>query len=150
MCDSGRSLMDEKQSPAAFNWMPLRILSGVLAAIPLVVAFLLIRTNIDEPFNLMGAAFLMFPITVALGGFWFACCGHRAVHRSRMKWALIGGAALGLIGFIAGFVGPITFAPEANQGPLLGIFITGPLGLFAGTWLGAGYGFFRGRQSRID
>ncbi|ESY71163.1 hypothetical protein X742_01675 [Mesorhizobium sp. LNHC232B00] len=32
----------------------------------------------------------------------------------------------------AGFVGPIIFTPDANQGPLLGIFITGPLGLVVG------------------
>ena len=35
---------------------------------------------------------------------------------------------LGSIGFVGGFFGPIVFMPEANQGPLLGIFITGPLG----------------------
>jgi hypothetical protein len=33
---------------------------------------------------------------------------------------------LGGIGFVTGFVGPILFNPEANQGPLLGIFILGP------------------------
>lgn len=35
---------------------------------------------------------------------------------------------IGAIGFCAGFFGPI----EANQGPLLGIFITGPLGFLLG------------------
>jgi hypothetical protein len=42
-----------------------------------------------------------------------------------LKWA----AALGMIGFIGGYVGPVILAPEANQGLLLGIFITGPLGM---------------------
>jgi hypothetical protein len=41
-----------------------------------------------------------------------------------LRWVLIVGA----VGFAAGFLGPITFNPEANQGPLLGIFITGPAG----------------------
>jgi hypothetical protein len=49
---------------------------------------------------------------------------------------------LGGIGFIAGFFGPIYFTPEANQGPLLGIFITGPLGFV----LGLGWGVFRETQ----
>lgn len=44
------------------------------------------------------------------------------------KWILV----VGGFGFLTGFLGPIIFAPEANQGPLLGIFITGPLGVFAG------------------
>lgn len=54
-----------------------------------------------------------------------------------LKWALIGAVAIGGIGFIGGFFGPIVLAPEANQGPLLGIFITGPLGFVLGALLGA-------------
>jgi hypothetical protein len=34
--------------------------------------------------------------------------------------------------FLVGFVGPMIFAPGANQGPLLGIIYTGPIGLVAG------------------
>jgi hypothetical protein len=45
-----------------------------------------------------------------------------------IKWCLI----LGVFGFLAGYVGPIILVPEANQGPLLGIFITGPGGALAG------------------
>ena len=36
------------------------------------------------------------------------------------------------IAFLIGFVGPLIVAPHANQGPLLGIFITGPAGLLLG------------------
>jgi len=59
----------------------------------------------------------------------------------------LGGAlVVGGIGFVGGFFGPMIFAPEANQGPLLGLFITGPLGFV----LGAGGGFVYGlvRRSR--
>ena len=42
------------------------------------------------------------------------------------------GLTLGAIGFAAGFFGPLIVAPEANQGPLLGIFITGPGALALG------------------
>jgi len=34
--------------------------------------------------------------------------------------------------FLVGFVGPMIFAPGANQGPLLGILYTGPAGLVIG------------------
>jgi hypothetical protein len=37
-----------------------------------------------------------------------------------------------LIGFLIGFLGPIFLSPGANQGPLLGIFITGPAGAILG------------------
>jgi hypothetical protein len=43
-------------------------------------------------------------------------------------WVLI----LGATGFAAGFFGPIIFAPDANQGPLVGIFISGPGGAILG------------------
>ncbi|MEX0922275.1 MAG: hypothetical protein WDZ84_05830 [Rhodovibrionaceae bacterium] len=43
---------------------------------------------------------------------------------------------LGLIGFVLGFFGPMLLAQDANQGPLLGIFITGPGGLLLGLVVG--------------
>ena len=45
-----------------------------------------------------------------------------------LHWLLF----LGGGGFLAGFLGPIIFVPEANQGPLVGIFISGPLGAAIG------------------
>jgi hypothetical protein len=51
--------------------------------------------------------------------------------RVLMTAVVVGGVA-----FAAGFFGPIIFTPEANQGPLLGIFITGPLGFVFGMGIG--------------
>jgi len=45
---------------------------------------------------------------------------------------LLGAVVVGGVSFVAGFFGPMIFAPGANQGPLLGLFITGPLGAVAG------------------
>jgi len=50
-------------------------------------------------------------------------------------WAFITGG----VGFFAGFFGPIIFTPEANQGPLVGIIFTGPLGLLLGAIIGLIY-----------
>jgi hypothetical protein len=44
---------------------------------------------------------------------------------------------VGVISFLAGFVGPLIFYPNSPQGPLLGIFFTGPLGALAGAVAGA-------------
>jgi hypothetical protein len=60
--------------------------------------------------------------------------------------AVAGAAIVGGIAFCAGFFGPIIFAPGANQGPLLGIFITGPLGVVAGAVGGGLYGLGQTRQ----
>lgn len=55
-----------------------------------------------------------------------------------MRWppADLWSVTLGVMGFCAGFYGPIALAPGANQGPLLGIFVTGPAGLIGGMILG--------------
>jgi hypothetical protein len=54
--------------------------------------------------------------------------------------ALLGGVILGAIGLAGGFFGPLLLTPQANQGPLLGLFITGPLGFVIGFFLGGFYG----------
>ncbi|HWQ38375.1 MAG TPA: hypothetical protein VNM24_07145 [Burkholderiales bacterium] len=48
-----------------------------------------------------------------------------------LKWITV----LGLAGFLAGFVGPMLLAPDANLGPAVGIFITGPAGVALGALL---------------
>jgi uncharacterized membrane protein YeaQ/YmgE (transglycosylase-associated protein family) len=60
-----------------------------------------------------------------------------------LKSGCLGAAGLGIIGFTFGFFGPMIFTPDANQGPLLGIFITGPLGAVAGGLIGAAVGWYR-------
>src|SRR5262245_34767723 len=52
----------------------------------------------------------------------------RGILQTTFYWAVVAGA----VGFCGGFFGPLIFTPEANQGPLLGIFITGPLGFVGG------------------
>lgn len=47
--------------------------------------------------------------------------------------------AIGAIGFIIGFIGPLIVTPEANLGPLLGFFATGPLSFVFGLIIGGLY-----------
>ena len=50
---------------------------------------------------------------------------------------LVGAVVLGGIGFVVGFFGPMYADPGAAQGPMLGIFFTGPLGALIGGVCGA-------------
>lgn len=59
------------------------------------------------------------------------------VDAGAMAAAMGGALLLGSVSFAAGFFGPMLLAPGANQGPMLGIFITGPLGALAGAVGGA-------------
>lgn len=63
---------------------------------------------------------------------WYVWKKLGAAESGLISSIIIGALILGGIGFSAGFFGPIIFTPEANQGPLLGIFITGPLGFLSG------------------
>jgi hypothetical protein len=74
----------------------------------------------------------------------FTASGSRARTLARLGCAgalLVGGPA-----FLAGFLGPLLLTPESNQGPLLGIFVTGPLGLVLGAVAGVLWGL--GRRTR--
>ena len=61
---------------------------------------------------------------------------------------LLGALGTGGIGFSAGFFGPIFFMPDANQGPLLGLFITGPLGFVLGALGGGAHWLAWGRRAK--
>jgi hypothetical protein len=60
------------------------------------------------------------------------------------KWAAI----IGSISFAGGFIGPIVLS-RSNLGPLLGIFITGPVGVLAGGLWGAVYWAIRSAESEV-
>ena len=117
-----------------------RILAGIVALPLTVLALLVMRTQLRFGFDPMGAIFGSGGATVAVICCWFALRGHIAESRARMRFAVTGGLVLGGIGFAAGFILPILLTPSANQGPLLGIFVTGPLGFVLGTVAGWLYG----------
>jgi hypothetical protein len=60
-----------------------------------------------------------------------------------LRAVALGAVLTGTVGFVLGFFGPLVFTPEANQGPLLGLFITGPLGALLGAIGGAVYWVWR-------
>lgn len=63
----------------------------------------------------------------------------RSIASSIKRWMLV----LGAVGFLCGFVGPMILSPDANQGPLLGLLITGPGGALLGAALGLIVGLVR-------
>lgn len=60
---------------------------------------------------------------------------------------VLGAIVVGAIGFCGGFFGPMILTPEANQGPLLGLFITGPLGFLVGGIGGLVHWLAKGREA---
>lgn len=59
------------------------------------------------------------------------------MNKSKITFSCIKSALiLGVSGFVLGFIGPMILTPDANQGPMLGIFITGPAGFLLGGIIG--------------
>lgn len=100
----------------------------------LIVAYLVGRQI--NSFQLYGAAMSLFVAFVLWG-----CLYQFRFDNSDRRIALVYWCALivGGIAFLGGFIGPIIFTPEANQGPLFGIFFTGPIGAVFGGILGLAY-----------
>jgi hypothetical protein len=72
---------------------------------------------------------------------------HKAARA--LGYPLIAAAGVGVVGFLAGFFLPLLLSPEANQGPLLGIFITGPGGAALGLAVGVVATLLRLNRSRF-
>ncbi|MBI5550871.1 MAG: hypothetical protein HY911_05130 [Desulfobacterales bacterium] len=72
-----------------------------------------------------------------LGWFFWKTLGRDP--KNALSYMICGAILIGSIGFGAGFFGPMIFTPGANQGPLLGIFFTGPLGFIIGGIAGLVY-----------
>ncbi len=70
-----------------------------------------------------------------IGAGWFVWSRARSVAGTLISSVFYGAILLGAIGFSAGFFGPMFFS-TSNLGPLLGIFVTGPVGALAGALWG--------------
>jgi hypothetical protein len=97
----------------------------------------------------------------AAPGLWFLVCAALGLAVGRYVWlrtasleaglagsVMLGALTTGGVGFAAGFFGPMILTPDANQGPLLGLFITGPLGFVLGA-VGGGVYWLARRRSRL-
>ena len=65
-----------------------------------------------------------------------------------LKWTGLMAVVVGAIGFAAGFFGPMIFMPRSNQGPLIGIFVTGPAEVVVGAIVGCVVGVAKSSRSR--
>jgi hypothetical protein len=118
------------------SFLARRVLAGIVALPFAGYTLLAVYQQLRSGFDLLGAVFASGTGTVAILCGWFALRGHVAESRARIWLSVIGGVVLGSIGFTVGFLGPLILTPSANQGPLLGIFVTGPLGFEIGAAIG--------------
>ena len=108
------------------NRVFLSLLGAVLSFVSLEIVFsFALRDYVDQAHK----HYLSLFIALAIGIFFFIYS--KNISKSLSLFSFLGGFILGLTGLILGFIGPIIFS-AGNQGPLLGIFGTGPIGFLIG------------------
>jgi hypothetical protein len=89
---------------------------------------------------------IIISLICAVGVGWYVWKKLGSMQYGMTSNVVMGALVIGGTGFSAGFFGPIILIPNANQGPLLGIFITGPAGLIIGAILGFVIGKIRDKS----
>ncbi len=116
-----------------------RIFAGGAAALASIFPLFVVGSHVARGFEgldlLQTCMALPFAAAALVLGA-FALNGGDPETRRRTAGAILGAIGVGVVAFAAGFLGPIVLTPEANQGPLLGIFFTGPAGFALGAALG--------------
>jgi hypothetical protein len=132
------------------SWTALRVIAGLVALLLTAFVLLVLRHQILSGRDLLGLIIGTSVSTAAVMCWWFALQGQHADSRAKMTFSLMGGLIVGGIGFAGGFFGPMIFSPQSNQGPLLGIFFTGPIGFMVGIVLGTVVGFVKGSSGKTE
>ena len=123
----------------------MRLTVRVIAMLVVVPAtyFIIYWVAFSTPFSNSG----IFSLLCAAGVGWYAWKKLGSTPADLFSCTLLGAIVLGAIGFCAGFFGPIILASGGNQAPLLGIFITGPLGFILGAIGGFVYWLAKGSKT---
>lgn len=122
-----------------------RISAGIVAIALTTYCLMVLQTQLKEGFDTLGNIIIVGSATVAILCWWVALFYQREQSRRKMGLTFRGGVIIGGISFLAGFLGPIILTPQANQGPLVGIFITGPIGFVVGIIAGYIYSTLKTR-----
>jgi hypothetical protein len=127
------------------------VVRGVVAFVAAVAAMYFVSWTGGAFLYLLGIysspLTLMLGVVAAIAAARYVWRWTDSLHGGLARSIVLGALVTGGVGFCGGFFGPILLTPDANQGPLLGIFITGPLGFVLGGVGGAVRWRWRGRDT---
>jgi hypothetical protein len=123
-----------------------RILVGLVAVVCSVYALAVLRNEFSNGFDMLGLMLGLGVGTAAWLAWWFVLSAYRPEKWLLFKYTVVCALLCGGAAFATGFFGPMIFSPQSNQGPFLGIFVTGPLGLTVGAVLGWVFGLVKCRK----
>jgi hypothetical protein len=127
-----RTLLDK----TSMRWLLPDPVIGVLAGfgIGFMACLNLVFLGIVSP----GYVSVAFGLLGAIGGCVIGVLRQGPPGRGKAVgwWCATMTGIVGVVSFLIGFCGPLIFSPDSNQGPLLGILVTGPLGAIVGAFCG--------------
>jgi hypothetical protein len=135
------------------KWTAVRVLTGIVALPFTYLALTTLLGQVLGGVSLFGLIILLAASSASIIFWSLALRGHIENSRARAGRSLAGGVIVGGIALIAGFFGPVLFGGDNPQGPLVGIFLTGPLGFTVGSviaylWTGRMRLLKRGNKNR--
>lgn len=110
----------------------MQILKSIVSLLMFLIVLFFVSTILTITTSI--AAWLSIAVSIACAAFaaWFAW-KLASGEKTRTVVAVICGALiLGGLCFTVGFLGPMVFAKDTSQGPMIGIFIAAPLGVIMG------------------
>ena len=119
------------------------IVAVVLGAPALWMLMRLLAASKFTALDVVFGGVASFMATLAILSGWFALRGHLPGSRRHIRVTMLGAFIIGGIAFVSRVHRPNHLPPKSNQGPLLGIFLTGPVGFVLGAVIGWFYGRFR-------
>ncbi|MBA3755512.1 MAG: multidrug ABC transporter permease [Nitrosomonas sp.] len=110
----------------------IQILKPIVSFLTFLIVLFFISTILTITTSYPTWLCIAFSFTCALLAAWFTW-KLVAGEKTNVAVAIISGALiLGGLCFTIGFLGPMAFAKDTSQGPLIGIFIAAPLGVIMG------------------
>ncbi len=110
----------------------IQILKTIVSLLMFLTVLFFINTLLTITTNLPAWLGGIFSLVCAIVAAWFTW-QLTSGKKTGTLLAVTGSALiLGGLCFTAGFLGPMVFAKETSQAPLIGIFIAAPLGLIVG------------------
>jgi hypothetical protein len=123
------------------------IVQTTLSALVILIAYLIVYWNVFQNMhNTNNGAAMVYSLLTSLvvATLLWKILGR--ISNTFFAYIIAGGMVMGLLCFSLGFFGPLLLSPSSNQGPLLAIFLTGPLGVVGGFFVGGYYWKRRGNR----
>ncbi|MEK6736698.1 MAG: multidrug ABC transporter permease [Pseudomonadota bacterium] len=110
----------------------IQVLKPVVSLLMFLVVLFFIRTMLSITTGYPSWQSTSFSLACAALAGWYAWKLVSGEKISVGASVISGALMLGSLCFIIGFLGPMAFVNDTSQGPLVGVFIAGPLGVILG------------------